>query len=332
MAGGCFRPTFCASQALITISSLPVPTEETRLSFTASMRSFQLCGSILKTSGWFEFLPLPARLPVLPSQLLSSADSPVHFTARDDLRVIPKRKENEREKTHASAHSAQAEPNLPRILLSHSASLVLLSQLNYTRNCDWFREISGYQPYIWCVSSLFLKIYFLRNAAFSVHHQFSLPSYFNLYLWNWVTPSESIPFLINQLSVDLYSGQRVKLSNIFCFNVLNRAEIGPWLWLSRHPSSSRRATQMNCPETELTKSYIFLSAVLISVLGFYVNFQISLAVPAPNRKGINSLVVKDVGTPDAWAFKISIQHVAAGMWACYKANFGKDVISVLLLG
>lgn len=38
--------------------------------------------------------------------------------------------------------------------------------------------------------------------------------------------SGSIPLLINQLSMDPYSGQRVKLSNIFCFNVLSRAEIG----------------------------------------------------------------------------------------------------------
>lgn len=69
---------------------------------------------------------------------------------------------------------------------------------------------------------------------------------------------------------------------------------------------------MNCPETELTKSCIFLSAMLISELSFYVNFLISLAIYS-KPKGINSLVVKDVGSPDAWAFEISIQHVAAGM-------------------
>ncbi|KAI3355209.1 hypothetical protein L3Q82_018064 [Scortum barcoo] len=45
--------------------------------------------------------------PGEPTPLLT--DSPVHFTARDDLRAIPKRKENEREKAHASAHLVRAE-------------------------------------------------------------------------------------------------------------------------------------------------------------------------------------------------------------------------------
>lgn len=51
-----------------------------------------------------------------------------------------------------------------------------------------------------------------------------------------------------------------------------------WHWLSRHPSSSSRATPMNCSETELRKSGIFLSALFISALGFNVNVQIFMAI------------------------------------------------------
>ena len=44
--------------------------EETWLSVTAFIRSFQLCGSILVASGWLEFLPCLAD-SLLPPQLLS---------------------------------------------------------------------------------------------------------------------------------------------------------------------------------------------------------------------------------------------------------------------
>lgn len=73
---------------------------------------------------------------------------------------------------------------------------------------------------------------------------------------------------------------------------------------------------MNCLETEQTKSCVSLSAMFISVLGFNVHFQISLAEFTPNRKAFIAtelLTVKDVETLDAWAVKISIQHVAVGM-------------------
>lgn len=52
---------------------------------------------------------------------------------------------------------------------------------------------------------------------------------------------------------------------------------------------------MNCPETELTKSCIFLSAVLISVLGFLRQFLDFIGNIRFKPKGINSLVEKEVG-------------------------------------
>lgn len=84
--------------------------------------------------------------------------------------------------------------------------------------------------------------------------------------------------------VNLYSRQQVNLSNIFCFNVLSRAEIGSWQWLSRHPSPSRWALQMNCSKMELTKICIFLLGIHISALCFYVHFHFSVAIFSPNRE------------------------------------------------
>lgn len=164
-------------------------------------------------------LPDPTPRAALSAPL--SADSPVHFTACDDLHVLPERREE------------TWRPNLPHILLfliSHSESSVYTTELLWALNWDWLRGFFGLvfsYIYILYVGTLFLMVYPTENATFSIRLHTSLPSYSNLYLWNWFTLSESIPFLINQLSVDLYSGQRVKLSNIFCFNVLGRARDWP---------------------------------------------------------------------------------------------------------
>lgn len=202
--------------------------------------------------------PLPGRLPVLPPLTALSTSQPV-TTFVSYQRQMRRR-----------ARSAQDEPNLLCISLSLCAyfSLNPLSCLG-----NWFTPGSEF----WLIErdcfSLVIAIYmicwllipwviFKRNAALSIYHQLSLPSYSNLYLWNRFTLSESIPFLINQLTIDLYSGQRVNLSNISCFNVLSRAEMGPWQWLSRHSSF----TQMNCSETELTTS--LFQPMFILALGF----------------------------------------------------------------
>ena len=82
---------------------------------------------------------------------------------------------------------------------------------------------------------------------------------------------------------------------------------------------------MNCPETELTKSCIFLSAMLIAVPGFNIHFQISPAIFAPNHKAfIAGELLMVVGTPDAWAVNISIQHVTVGMQTPCKTSFVED--------
>lgn len=150
-----------------------------------------------------------------------------------------------------------------------------------------------------------------------VHHQFSLPSYCNLYVWNWFTLSASIPFLINHLSVDLYSGQRVNPSSIFCFNIVSMAEIGLWQWLSRHPSASGRTMQMNCQETELTKSCIFLSALPLSALLYqFSNFLWKNSPPADRHNG--------EGCGDSWCWgceDYSNQHAYVGMWTPCKTHF-----------
>lgn len=85
----------------------------------------------------------------------------------------------------------------------------------------------------WIITKLGFKRSFAPYPLKCITKKFSSPNLssllsavqFNLYLWNWSTLSANIPFLINQLSTDLYGGHWVKLTNIFCFNVLCRAEI-----------------------------------------------------------------------------------------------------------
>lgn len=62
-------------------------------------------------------IPLLLSNPCAALSAPLSADSTVHFTACDNLPVIPNRKENKRERAHVSAHLAQVKPNLARILL-----------------------------------------------------------------------------------------------------------------------------------------------------------------------------------------------------------------------
>lgn len=153
-------------------------------------RSLQLCGFILNTPGLFEYLPshlpLPASSARLPSAALSaplSADSSVHFTARDDLCVIPKRK-GEREGSELTFwptwlglnQTCLAPFNLSfSVPTSHYKRSALPMQQNYAALCIVTDpEISPAQlepcSYVTGWLPRFLEMYFWRNAAFSIHH------------------------------------------------------------------------------------------------------------------------------------------------------------------
>lgn len=140
--------------------------------------------------------------------------------------------------------------------------------------------------------------------------QFIMNSFSHLIAMKLIPLSGSIPLFINQLSVDLYSGQRVKLSNIFCFSVLSRAKIGSRQWLSRQSSSSWRAAKINCTETELIKCNVFLPATLISRLWLYVNFINFCGNIRSKPWGIYCLQMTNVeGYGRPLALRISIQNL-----------------------
>ena len=186
-------------------------------------RSLQLCGFILNTPGLFEYLPshlpLPASSARLPSAALSaplSADSSVHFTARDDLRVIPKRK-GEREGSELTFWPTWLGLNqtcLAPFNLSFCAYIPLqtlgpahAAELRRALHCDWSRDFSGPVRAMFICDGLapsFPRDVFLKKCGILNSSSLSPPSYFNLYLRNWFALSESIPFLINQLSADLW--------------------------------------------------------------------------------------------------------------------------------
>lgn len=88
--------------------------------------------------------------------------------------------------------------------------------------------------------------------------------------------SPYIPFLINQLSVDLLGGQWVNsaIFSALMYWAVQRLVYGSDSASVHHPQGELR--EMNFPETTLTKSCIFISAMLISAFDFSIHFHISL--------------------------------------------------------
>lgn len=103
-------------------------------------------------------LPDPTPRAALSAPL--SADSPVHFTACDDLHVLPERREE------------TWRPNLPHILLfliSHSESSVYTTELLWALNWDWLRGCFGlgFSLYIYYMLAPYSLWYILQKMLLS---------------------------------------------------------------------------------------------------------------------------------------------------------------------
>lgn len=188
--GGCrlFPASICSSRAHVTFSSQPTPpswfhkAKETQSPSQPLIRSFQLCGSIVNTSGWFEFLPsLPNSLCCPLCSSLFWQLCPLHSLWRPSCHSVRERRTIGLGWTKPASHPFTSVP-ISLICPVYATKLAL--------NCDWFRDFFSLVPALyskWWFGSLFLVNVFSRNAAFSIYYQISLPSYSNLYLWNLFT-------------------------------------------------------------------------------------------------------------------------------------------------